>query len=285
LRLPEDARCEPDGARPVGCEVLVGIFEALRRRRRADLLPACLAGARSAVGRRALEEQRRCRAGFVVHAERVVGRPERIPELAERHVGALVPFVDHPVLGVRRAVLQLERGGAARDRRLAGGRRRVGASAALDALLTEAAGAHGPAGADTAGARFAGAARIAVVAARPVRLDAVGGTRGRRARARLGDVARARRHPAHDAARPERVGRTRIARPVATLGDVARAGRGPTDGGALRVRRTGDARPVASLGEITGARRRTADGPGGEDAIARARARVTGAGLRGVAGA
>src|SRR5439155_849123 len=105
-------------------------------------------------------------------------------------------------------------------------------------------------------------AHVAVVGARrPVRLLAIAGAGGTRARARLGRVALARRRPADGARGLEGVAGTRVARPVAGLGHVADTRRGPALGplGTLRIGRAGRAGARTGLHRVAEPRRGAAD--------------------------
>src|SRR5439155_730936 len=76
-----------------------------------------------------------------------------------------------------------------------------------------------------------------------------------RPRARLGQVAPARRGPAHGVGGHQGIGGTVIRPPVAALRDVARTRCGAALGRALRIGRTGGAEPVADLHQVAGTRR------------------------------
>src|SRR5436309_3321145 len=84
------------------------------------------------------------------------------------------------------------------------------------------------------------------------------GTRGVRARARLGHVAGVHRHTTDEAGGLEEVGRAVVADPVAALGNVAGAGRRPAHARLLPVGRASDARAGAVLGRVADAGGRAA---------------------------
>src|SRR5437773_1906860 len=103
---------------------------------------------------------------------------------------------------------------------------------------------------------------------RPLRID---GARRARPRAELGHVANARRVPTRRARREERVRRAGIVRAVAALGDVARARRGPAHVGLLHVHRARGVRAGAGLGNVADATGRAALGSRRLQTIRRAR--------------
>src|SRR5439155_524575 len=171
------------------------------------------------------------------------------------------------------------------------------------------------AGTDTCLTGIGARAGVAVVARRAVRTRPIGGTIVRRAIAALRGVALPRRGPAHvgplgigraRGARPgaelgdvadtgriaardrrglEGVGRTVVVRAVAALGDVARARRRPADVGLLQVRGAGSGRAGAGLRGVADAGGRATLGPGGLEAVGRARVVGAVAALVGITGA